>query len=79
SAKDNAAFHGYLDIQTSHVRDIAELISRTHANMDSESLAPALRTRAEAAVYHAEMVHRSLDRILNDAEPTPLPVSMIAY
>ncbi|KAJ2541557.1 hypothetical protein GGH12_002229 [Coemansia sp. RSA 1822] len=79
SARDNAAFHAYLDVQTSHVRDIAKLVSRTHASMDGESLGQSVRTRAESVVHHAEMVHRSLGRILNDAEPTPLPVSMIAY
>ncbi|KAJ2451000.1 hypothetical protein EV183_003894 [Coemansia sp. RSA 2336] len=79
SAKDDAAFFEYLDIQTNHVRDIAELIARTHTNMDSESLASSLRTKTEAVVHHAEMVRRSLERILDTQEPSPLPVSMIAY
>ncbi|KAJ2160831.1 hypothetical protein GGF46_001961 [Coemansia sp. RSA 552] len=79
SSKDDMAFRQYLDIQTRHVRDIAELISRTHASMDGEALSSGLRMSSEAVVHSAEMIQRSLERILDDGEPSPLPVSMIAY
>ncbi|KAJ2805639.1 hypothetical protein H4R20_002010 [Coemansia guatemalensis] len=79
SAKDDSAFRDYLDIQTCHVRDIAELICRTHANTDFEALPSNLRTQSEAVVHNAEVIHRSLDRIIDTEEASPLPVSMIAY
>ncbi|KAJ2726917.1 hypothetical protein GGI07_000245 [Coemansia sp. Benny D115] len=73
------AFHEYFDVQTRHVRDVAELLKRTHANTDTELLAPNQRARAENMSHRAEMIRRSLSRILEDPETTPLPMSMIAY
>ncbi|KAJ2079802.1 hypothetical protein H4R24_003530 [Coemansia sp. RSA 988] len=79
STKDDYAFCDYLDVQTCHVRDIAELICRTHANTDFETLPSNLRSQSEAVVHSAEVIHRSLDRIIDTEEAPPLPVSMIAY
>ncbi|KAJ2515912.1 hypothetical protein GGI11_003620 [Coemansia sp. RSA 2049] len=73
------AFRNYLDVQTRHIRDIAELVLRSRANTDCEMLAPAQRAATDAAAHRAEIVRRSLSRILEDAEPAQLPTSMIAY
>ncbi|KAJ2883861.1 hypothetical protein IWW38_005495, partial [Coemansia aciculifera] len=64
---------------TRHVRDVAELVHRTHSNTDTELLTPEHRARAESMVHRAEMVRRSLNRIITDPETAPLAMSMIAY
>ncbi|KAJ1818561.1 hypothetical protein LPJ75_001409 [Coemansia sp. RSA 2598] len=80
TASNKPAFRMYFDVQTRHIRDVAELVQRTRANTDAEMLAPADRLRAENIVHRAEMIRRSLNRILADSsEASPLPVSMIAY
>ncbi|KAJ2775511.1 hypothetical protein IWQ57_000416 [Coemansia nantahalensis] len=79
SAADSAALLKYLDVQAAHVRDIAELIRRSHANTDLGQLPPALRARTEAVVHSAETVHRSLDRVLEDGGPSLHSASMPAY
>ncbi|KAJ1955168.1 hypothetical protein GGI12_005623 [Dipsacomyces acuminosporus] len=76
---NKASFREYFDVQTRHIRDIAELIQRTLANTDAELLVPAQRAAADAMAHRAEMIRRSLNRILVDPETTPLPSSMIAY
>ncbi|KAJ2243235.1 hypothetical protein GGI13_006674 [Coemansia sp. RSA 455] len=79
SSGKSAAFRDYFDVQTRHVRDVAELVHRTHANTDTELLTPESRARAESMVHRAEMVRRSLNRIITDPETAPLAMSMIAY
>ncbi|KAJ2835221.1 hypothetical protein FBU31_001683 [Coemansia sp. 'formosensis'] len=79
SSGKSAAFREYFDVQTRHVRDVAELVHRTHANTDTELLAPERRAHAESMVHRAEMVRRSLNRIISDPETAPLAMSMIAY
>ncbi|KAJ1642588.1 hypothetical protein LPJ64_005576 [Coemansia asiatica] len=80
TASNKPAFRKYFDVQTRHIRDVAELVQRTRANTDAEVLVVADRLRAESIVHRAEMVRRSLNRILSDSsETSPLPVSMIAY
>ncbi|KAJ2780058.1 hypothetical protein H4R18_003673 [Coemansia javaensis] len=76
SARDGPAYAKYLDVQTAHVRDIAELVRRAHANTDLERLPPPLRARSEAVVHAAEAARRALDRVLAAAEPAPLPASI---
>ncbi|KAJ2490734.1 hypothetical protein IWW37_002936 [Coemansia sp. RSA 2050] len=79
SSGKSAVFRDYFDVQTRHVRDVAELVSRTHANTDTELLTPEHRAHAESMVHRAEMVRRSLNRIITDPETAPLAMSMIAY
>ncbi|KAJ1876858.1 hypothetical protein H4R99_002666 [Coemansia sp. RSA 1722] len=79
TASNKPAFREYFDVQTRHIRDVAELVQRTRSNIDAELLVPADRVRAESIVHRAEMIRRSLNRILVDSAETSLPISMIAY
>ncbi|KAJ1999206.1 hypothetical protein GGI04_004669, partial [Coemansia thaxteri] len=73
----DAAFQqGYFEVQTRHLRDVAELVHRTHANTDVDVLAPELRIRAEGIVHRAEMVRRSLNRVIADPAATAAAVAM---
>ncbi|KAJ1950230.1 hypothetical protein FBU59_000777 [Linderina macrospora] len=67
--------------QSHHIKDLAGLIHRTLANTDVELLMPHQRTAAEHIAHRADVVRRSLNRVLAepDAAPAELPVSMIAY
>ncbi|KAJ2383113.1 hypothetical protein GGI23_007219, partial [Coemansia sp. RSA 2559] len=64
---------------TRHIRDIAELILRTRSNTDLEVLTSTQRAATDKVAHRAEIVRRSLSRILEDGEPSQLPTSMIAY
>ncbi|KAJ2788205.1 hypothetical protein GGI15_000010 [Coemansia interrupta] len=77
--RNHPRFREYFDVQTRHIRDIAQLAIRTHANIDGELLNSESRAGAEDAAYRAEGIRRSLERLLDDQEAKPLPVSMIAY
>ncbi|KAJ2394895.1 hypothetical protein GGI05_001834, partial [Coemansia sp. RSA 2603] len=77
--RNQTGFRAYFDVQTRHIRDIAQLVLRTHANIDAELLDRVQRAGAEDTAYRAENIRRSVARLLDDQEAAPLPVSMIAY
>ncbi|KAJ2866405.1 hypothetical protein GGI22_001293 [Coemansia erecta] len=77
--RSSSEFRAYLDVQTRHIRDIAELILRTRSNTDLEVLTSTQRAATDKVAHRAEIVRRSLSRILEDGEPSQLPTSMIAY
>ncbi|KAJ1662936.1 hypothetical protein IW140_005458 [Coemansia sp. RSA 1813] len=77
--RSSSEFRSYLNVQTRHIRDIAELILRTRSNTDLEMLTPTQRATTDNVAHRAEIVRRSLSRVLEDAEPSQLATSMIAY
>ncbi|KAJ1957668.1 hypothetical protein EC988_000714 [Linderina pennispora] len=76
-----AAFRDGFKRQTNHVRELAGLILRSLANTDVELLEPQQRANTEHIAHRADVVRRSLNRVLAEPEAAAeqLPVSMIAY
>lgn len=65
TTRRSADFHRAFAVQTRHIRDIAELLQRTHQICDLEMLEPKEHVVAEQIAHRAEMARRSLSRLID--------------